>query len=500
MQQGFGTVMSQASLTPTTRLSADAPEMSGPASSPPADLCLPAIGHVLAGKYRIEHILGRGGMGVVVAGHQLSLDRSVAIKFLRRFATEGSRQRFTREALAVARMKSEHAVRVFDAGEEEGIPFIVMERLVGRDLAAELSVAPLEVETAAAYLLEACAAIAEAHALGMVHRDIKPSNLFLVDRSGGQKVLKVLDFGVSKQLGSVNGLDPGTSTVDACLVGTPAYASPEQLLSPATVDTRIDIWGLGVVLYQCVSGRRPFAARNLAQLGAAILAAPPADFDPALEIPDALRSVIWRCLEKRPEDRFQSVEALASALRALQLRPLGRRRSWMAAGFTGAALVVASVSFFRPSSSSDLTLQRDLVARPARSLPAHSVPRQFSSTASTPAAAESPREHPGLATRRASSDPVTSVTPIATSSTPTPARKSRRAPVASQRLSSATLTQEHAPLTAGASLTAGQSYDGIDPLFGIVVESPGAATRGSLGTSGTGADVDDRAQRPRGGH
>lgn len=228
--------MSHASLSPTTRLSGDDQEASGQASSPLADLRLPARGHVLAGKYRIEGILGRGGMGVVVAGHQLSLDRPVAIKFLRRFTTESHRQRFTREAMAVAKMTSEHAVRVFDAGEEDGIPFIVMERLMGHDLATELADAPLSVENTISYLLEGCEAIAEAHALGIVHRDIKPSNLFLADGPNGRKLLKVLDFGVSKLLPSTGGPDTGTSTADACLVGTPAYASPEQLISPSAVD------------------------------------------------------------------------------------------------------------------------------------------------------------------------------------------------------------------------------------------------------------------------
>jgi eukaryotic-like serine/threonine-protein kinase len=302
----------------------------------PADRELPPIGQIIGGKYRVDGILGRGGMGVVVAGHQLSLDRPVAIKMLRGSLSEGGRERFTREAMIVAKMTSEHAVRVFDAAEDSGVPFIVMERLFGQDLASRLSSGPLGVELSVRYALEACEAIAEAHGLGVVHRDLKPSNCFLAEAPNGRQVLKVLDFGVSKQLDSATGPIGDASTTDTGLLGTPAYASPEQLLSPRAVDRRTDVWGLGIVLYQCLSGQRPFAASSLAQLGAAILASEPAPFPDALQVPAELRDVVWRCLEKRPEDRYQTVEELATALRSLGRQP--RVRRWRALAVAAVAL------------------------------------------------------------------------------------------------------------------------------------------------------------------
>jgi serine/threonine-protein kinase len=286
---------------------------------------LPPFGQIIGGKYRVDGVLGRGGMGVVVAGHQLSLDRPVAIKMLRSSLSEGGRQRFTREAMVVARMTSEHAVRVFDAAEEGGVPFIVMERLFGQDLASRLSSGPLGVELSVRYALEACEASAEAHGLGIVHRDLTPSTCVLAEAPNGRQVLKVLDFGVSKQLDSALGPMGDGSTTDTGRLGTPAYASPEQLLSPRNVDRRADIWGLGIVLDQCLAGQRPFAASNLAQLGAAILASPPVPFAKELGVPAELRAIVWRCLEKRAEDRYQTVEELASALRALG-RPSRARR------------------------------------------------------------------------------------------------------------------------------------------------------------------------------
>lgn len=285
-----------------------------------------AVGHVLAGKYRIEEVLGRGGMGVVHAGRQLELDRPVAIKCLRRAPGQGGRSahRFAREARAIAKMRSEHVVRVFDVGVEDELPFIVMERLVGRDLGVELAHGPLSAEDTAKYVLQACEAIAEAHSFGIVHRDLKPSNLFLAETLGELRVIKVLDFGVSKWLGSTPDFDT-LATGGPGFVGTPAFVSPEQLTRPDTVDERTDVWALGVVLYRCVTGELPFETGNVPQLCAAILTAKPRPFRPLGVVPEGFREIIFRCLEKRPEARYPNILELARAL--APFAPPAERRS-----------------------------------------------------------------------------------------------------------------------------------------------------------------------------
>jgi serine/threonine-protein kinase len=307
--------MTSSGTSPTTPAFADDSGSLEDRNAPHANL--PKIGHLLAGKYRIDGILGRGGMGIVAGAHQINLDRPVAVKFLRHALAESGRHRFTREAMAIAKMQSAHVVRVIDAGEEANVPFIVMERLSGHDLSDELRLGPLAPNVAVKYLLEACDALAEAHELGIVHRDLKPSNLFVARDGRGRKSLRVLDFGVSKWLDVLTGDETSLSTGEHGMVGTPAYASPEQLANPGAVDERTDVWSLGVVLYQCLSGRRPFEARAIPQLCAAILTAEPASLDPALGIPEELSAIVRRCLRKKPENRYQSVRELASALAAV---------------------------------------------------------------------------------------------------------------------------------------------------------------------------------------
>jgi serine/threonine protein kinase len=272
-------------------------------------------GRIINGKYQIEGVLGRGGMGVVARGRQLELDRSVAVKFLLR-APDGSRQnqRFAREGKAIAKMRSEHVVRVFDVGVEDGVPFIVMEHLQGRDLAGELEAGPLSVELTVSYVLQACEAIAEAHSLGIVHRDLKPSNLFVAEAVGGRRVLKVLDFGVSKWMPGSMILENDVVTSESSFIGTPGYVSPEQLTHPENVDERTDVWALGVVLYQCLSGKLPFRADSVPELCAQILRSEPEPIDSRIVIPDGLRQVIARCLCKAIGARYSSAVELARAL------------------------------------------------------------------------------------------------------------------------------------------------------------------------------------------
>ncbi|MBL0213030.1 MAG: protein kinase [Myxococcales bacterium] len=267
-------------------------------------------GTLVAGKYRVERVIGRGGMGLVVEAIHLHLGTRVALKFL---ATEMAADptaiaRFRREAQASAHLKSEHICRVSDFGVDDGLPYIVMELLTGTDLARLSKVRVLDVSTAALYIAQACTGLAEAHAAGIIHRDLKPGNLFLIRRADGTPLVKVLDFGVAKAPTGENEVRlTGTSNV----VGSPGFMSPEQFRSSKSVDARTDVWSLGVILYKLVSGRLPFKADNFAEFALAITR----DEPPALpEVPPAFFAVIAKCLEKDPAKRYQDVGALGAAL------------------------------------------------------------------------------------------------------------------------------------------------------------------------------------------
>src|SRR5687768_5855336 len=192
-----------------------------------------AIGEVLAGKYRVEQVLGSGGMGIVVAAWHTELDRRVAVKFLHPGGGERTEaaERFRREARALAKIRSEHAARVLDVGNlESGTPYLVMEFLLGHDLSEELRQrGPLPLTDTIDYVLQAVEAIAEAHAAGIVHRDLKPANLFLARRPDGSSCIKVLDFGISKSLTSSSSVNEMSLTQTAALIGSPLYMSPEQM-------------------------------------------------------------------------------------------------------------------------------------------------------------------------------------------------------------------------------------------------------------------------------
>jgi eukaryotic-like serine/threonine-protein kinase len=275
-------------------------------------------GQILAGKYRVERILGVGGMGVVVAAHHTQLDTRVALKLLLpgMLANPEALTRFTREARAAIQMTNSHAARVFDVGTlETGAPYIVMEFLEGADLGTLLQQqGPFEAVDAVDFVLQASEAVAEAHALGIVHRDLKPSNLFLCRRGDRQRVIKVLDFGISKVAALASAPDE-TLTQVTSLVGSPLYMSPEQIEAPHTVDTRTDIWALGVILYELLSNKTPFFGNTLPQVSIKIAVRPPTplrEFRP--EVADGLAAVIGRCLEKDRTRRYRTVADLALAL------------------------------------------------------------------------------------------------------------------------------------------------------------------------------------------
>jgi len=279
-----------------------------------------APGDRIAGKYRVERVLGQGGMGVVVAAVHEQLDQHVALKFLLPKALENAEvvQRFAREARAAAKIHSEHVARVIDVGElPSGAPFMVMEYLEGRDLAEELeSRGPLPVADVVGHLLQASEALAEAHAAGIVHRDLKPANLFLAERPDGTYAIKVLDFGISKLKDSDDPESADMSlTKTATVMGSPLYMSPEQMRSARDVDHRGDIWSMGVIAYELLTGETPFAAENMTELISMVLLDDPRPLRERMpSVPEAVEQAVLRCLAKKPEHRYANVAQLARAL------------------------------------------------------------------------------------------------------------------------------------------------------------------------------------------
>jgi serine/threonine-protein kinase len=284
-------------------------------------------GDILAGKYRVDKVLGVGGMGVVVAAHHLQLDDHVAIKFLLpdTLGNKDAVARFAREARAAVKIKSEHVARVTDVGTmENGAPYMVMEYLDGGDLAGWIEQrGALGAELAVDFVLQACEAIAEAHALGIVHRDLKPANLFVARLPGGVQSVKVLDFGISKLTGLSGSGNQSSATKTSALMGSPLYMSPEQMQSSKDVDARGDIWALGVILYELVTGVSPFIAETMPELILKIMSSPPPPMQShRVDVPDGLEAVILRCLEKDRGRRYQSVGELGAAL-----LPFGSKRA-----------------------------------------------------------------------------------------------------------------------------------------------------------------------------
>jgi serine/threonine protein kinase len=278
-------------------------------------------GELLAGKYRVEQVLGAGGMGYVVAATHEQLGQRVAVKLLvpELCENQDSVTRFLREARAAVRIQSEHVARVLDVGElTNGAPYMVMEFLSGRDLAEELDLPEvIEIPQAIDYVLQASEAVAEAHSIGVIHRDLKPANLFLTHRPDGSPLVKVLDFGISKAI-NVNdsALEPAPSlTATHSLLGSPAYMSPEQIRRPKSVDIRTDIWSLGSILFELLVKEPPFNAESPLALLAAVVSDPlPNIRDKRPDVSPELAAVIEKCLEKKPENRYQTVAELADAL------------------------------------------------------------------------------------------------------------------------------------------------------------------------------------------
>ncbi|WP_437309789.1 serine/threonine-protein kinase [Sorangium sp. So ce388] len=300
--------------------------------SMPGDLPL-QVGDVLKEKYRVVRVLGAGGMGAVLEAHHLVLDQRVAIKLVLPEAAKrsGSVQRFLREARAASSLRSEHVARVLDVDTlDGGLPYLVMDLLEGTDLSVRLrSEGRLPIEEACEIGVQICEALSEAHARGIVHRDIKPGNLFIARRTDGSPLVKVLDFGIAKLLGPVDELGADGLTSQNAMVGSPLYMSPEQMRASRAVDTRSDLWSLGVALYQALSGKLPFEAETFGELILQVMQERPAPLSSLrAEVPEALSHAIMRCLERSPEERWQDVAQLAAALAPFapaRARPLVER-------------------------------------------------------------------------------------------------------------------------------------------------------------------------------
>jgi serine/threonine-protein kinase len=279
-------------------------------------------GEILDGKYRVERVLGVGGMGVVVAAVHVQLQTRVALKFLLPAALGSPEvvERFAREARAAVQIQSEHVARVIDVGTlPTGSPYMVMEYLEGSDLADAVSESgPMPTQVAVGYVLQACEAIAEAHALGIVHRDLKPANLFLARRTRGESIVNVLDFGISKTKESGHGL-----THTSTMMGSPLYMAPEQIMSSKDVDSRTDIWALGIILYELLTGATPFVAETMPEIIYMVTQRdPPPLAEKRPDMPPRLAEVVTQCLAREPDKRFANVARLAAAL-----APFGPPRS-----------------------------------------------------------------------------------------------------------------------------------------------------------------------------
>ncbi len=277
---------------------------------------VPAPGEILADKYRVERVLGRGGMGVVLAAEHLALRQPVALKLLLPSCMQStsSVERFLREARAAASLQGRHVVRVLDAGLlDAGTPYLVMERLTGLDLREVLRRrGHLPVAEAVDLVLQACEAIAEAHARGIIHRDLKPANLFLAKDERGAALIKVLDFGLSKCTADD---ETWSLTSPNVIAGSIPYMAPEQALSLKWADARADIWALGVILYELITGHRPFEAGRTPESLLMGLESPPAAVSAwGIDVPAGIESAILRCLEKDRGLRPQTIAELAQAI------------------------------------------------------------------------------------------------------------------------------------------------------------------------------------------
>ena len=377
----------------------------------PAQSLPVSAGDVVEGRFRIEKLLGVGGMGCVFEAHQTHLNQRVALKFLLpQYARDASVvDRFTREARAAVRLKTEHVGRVLDFGTlSSGAPYLVMELLLGESVDRRLArEGPFQGPLALRIIRDATLALEEAHGLSIVHRDLKPANLFLARRSNGTEIVKVLDFGIAKSVHPE--IEAGlTSTSGRMILGTPLYMAPEQLGTETPVDARTDIWALGCVLHQLVTGRPPFEAADLVGLMYAIQRAPHPPFIASASV----AAVIDRCLAKAPAGRFESVVALRQQLDAIlsvRAPPVApeptrsRRSAAVPIAIAVAALVLGAIGWraFRDPSPAPV-----VVPEPVAVAPKPAPPEPIAAVPPPVVVAPAPRAVIEAGTRRPAPAPV----------------------------------------------------------------------------------------------
>jgi eukaryotic-like serine/threonine-protein kinase len=279
-------------------------------------MTLPNIGDIWDSKYRIERVLGEGGMGIVFEAYHLRLEQNVAIKcLLPEFAGKlAVTARFEREARAAARLRSRHVVKILDVETHpNGVPYMVMELMRGRDLENELLLrGEIPYAELCDWLVQASGALAEAHNAGIVHRDLKPSNIFLAEEPG-DRIAKVLDFGIAKSSAIVPGI---TYTVEGGggICGTPNFMSPEQI-TDADIDGRSDVWSLGIVAYELLAQRSAFEAASFPALSVKIVNSDPTPLhEIRADLPRDLCDSIMKALKKDRSKRFANMTEFAEAL------------------------------------------------------------------------------------------------------------------------------------------------------------------------------------------
>lgn len=289
---------------------------------PPPSLSKLRVGERVGERWRIARELGEGGTGVVYEARDDDGTRAAIKVLLPAWAAHPEVvERFVREARVLERVKSAHVGALIDVGnlgEGRGdLPYLVLEYLEGEDLAKVVaSRGPLPSPRACAIVADACEGVESVHALGVIHRDLKPSNVFMARASDGSEVVKVLDFGIARLDAEATGATDLTQA--EVVIGTPHFMSPEQMVSSHDVDARTDVWSMGVLLYQVVTGQLPFAGASPMQVCANVLSKPPLPIrGRGVEVPTAVEAVVRKCLQKKPDARYTSMDELRAALVAI---------------------------------------------------------------------------------------------------------------------------------------------------------------------------------------
>jgi serine/threonine-protein kinase len=270
---------------------------------------------IVAGRYRLNRVIGRGGMGSVWHATDIALDVACAVKFIDPLLVHipEATQRFEREAKAAAQIRSPHVVNILEHGMHDGVPFIAMELLEGEDLGKRITrVLKMPPHEVASILTQVCRALSRAHAQEIVHRDLKRDNIFLV-RDDDREIAKVLDFGIAKRTST--GLDVAEATRTGAMLGTPSYMSPEQAQGVKTVDYRSDLWSVAVIAFRCITGVLPFRSEALGDLLLKLLVQPlPVPSRMTVDVPPGFDAWWERAAQRDPARRFQSAKELSDAL------------------------------------------------------------------------------------------------------------------------------------------------------------------------------------------